>query len=192
MVKYHYSVLVLPVVPSSVASLVAAASSVGFSGSRSPVAASLAAVRSVAALVPASCPVSVGCAAGVDAAARSLFPSARVFQAASFGVGRGSFAARSVACVRSLPPGGLWLSFPASPCPPGLSPSSSSSRCFAGFGAGSWSSLALALGLGLSCVVFLPPGVPSPGWGLVSVGGGWWVSSPPPVSPVQLSLFSVL
>jgi len=166
------------VIPDAVVSLVAAAPCVGFSGSRSPSATSLAAVSAVAAEVPASCLISVGCAEGVDRLVRSLFACARVFSASSFGVGRGSFAARSVACVRSVFPDGVWLSFPASPCPPGLLPSRSSSRCFGGFGAGSWSSLALAVGSDLRCAVFLPPDIPSPGWGLMSVGGGWWLWSP--------------
>ncbi|MFM8307607.1 MAG: hypothetical protein ACKN87_11265, partial [Microcystis aeruginosa] len=68
--------------------------------------------------------------------------------------------------------------FPASPFPPVLLPSRSSSRFFVGFCAGSWSSLALAVGSDLRCAVFLPPDIPSPGWGLVSVGGGWWLWSP--------------
>ncbi|HHP7231694.1 MAG TPA: hypothetical protein ACFCUY_12650 [Xenococcaceae cyanobacterium] len=44
---------------------------------------------------------------------------------------------------------------------------------------GSWASLAFALGLGVPCCVWLPAGVSVPAsWGLVSVGGGWWVSLP--------------
>jgi hypothetical protein len=179
-----------PSVPPAVASVVGSASAVGFSGSRSPASGAAAAVRAVAALVSPGAAVSLGCARGVDSLARGLFPSAEVFSVASgrWGRGRGAFAGRSSACVRSVAvPGGVWVSFPASPCPPGLSPSSSSSRCFSGFSAGSWSSLAFALGLGVRCVVWLPSGVSAPvGWGLSSVGGGWWVSSP---APVQLSLF---
>ncbi|MGB5595481.1 MAG: hypothetical protein WBM62_15790, partial [Crocosphaera sp.] len=179
-----------PSVPPAVSSVVGSASAVGFSGSRSPAPGAAAAVSAVAALVPPSAAVSLGCARGVDSLARGLFPSASVFSVASgrWGRGRGAFAGRSSACVRSVAvPGGVWVSFPASPCPPGLSPSSSSSRCFGGFSAGSWSSLAFALGLGVLCVVWLPAGVSAPvGWGLVSAGGGWWVSSP---APVQLSLF---
>ncbi len=179
-----------PSVPSAVSSVMSSASAVGFSGSRSPAPGASAAVRAVAALVSPGAAVSVGCASGVDSLARELFPSASVFAVSSgrWGRGRGAFAGRSSACVRSVAvPGGVWVSFPASACPPGLSPSSSSSRCFSGFSAGSWSSLGLALGLGVRCVVWLPDGVSAPvGWGLVSAGGGWWVSSP---APVQLSLF---
>ncbi len=179
-------------VPSSVSSLVCSASVVGFSGSRVCAPGAESAIAAVAAFVSPSAVVAVGCARGVDAVARGLFPSASVFSVASgrWGRGRGAFAGRSSACVRSVAvPGGVWVSFPASLCPPGLSPSSSSSRCFAGFSAGSWSSLAFALGLGVRCVVWLPPGLSAPvGWGLVSSGGSWWVSSPP--SAVQLSLFA--
>ncbi len=171
-------------------SVVSSAVCVGFSGSRRPSAASLAACASVASAVPSGASVVVGCAAGVDEFFRSAFPSAVVLSVASgaWGSGRGAFAGRSVACVRRVASlGGVWVSFPAGACPAGLLPSSSSSRCFSGSGSGSWASLAFALGLGLPCLVFLPVGVACPsGWGLESLGGGWFGSVP---LPVQLSLF---
>jgi len=157
------------VVPASVSSVLSSASLVGFSGSRSSVPA---VAGSVATLV--SCPVVVGCAAGVDQFFRDCFPSAEVFSVSSFGVGRGAFAARSVNFVRALSAGGgVLVSFPSSPCPVGLVPSSSSSRCFSGLGSGSWASLAFGVGLGVQSLVFAPFGVPS-GWGFVSLGGGWF------------------
>lgn len=163
---------------------------VGFSGSRSLLPCSVSALRFVSRFVSASASVFVGCARGADELARSLFPGASVFSVASgaFGVGRGAFAARSVACVRAVASaGGCWVSFPSSACPVGLLPSSLSSRCFGGFGSGSWASLAFAVGLGVPCLVFLPPSVPCPvGWPLVPVGGGWFVFRP---SASQLSLF---
>ncbi|MEG4327904.1 hypothetical protein [Microcoleus sp. herbarium5] len=171
--------------PSSVLELISAAPAVGFSGSRSFVPYS---VELVAAAVPAGASVFVGCARGVDAAVRGFCPGARVFSASSFGVGRGSFAARSVAVVRAVQSaGGVWVSFPSGSCPPGLAPSASSSRAFSGSGSGSWASLAFAAGLGLPCLVwcFAPPVV----WGFVSVGGGWWFRSAPVPAGVQLSLF---
>ncbi|MGK7894077.1 MAG: hypothetical protein AB4372_10740 [Xenococcus sp. (in: cyanobacteria)] len=170
----------------------AAASAVGFSGSRSV--APTAAVGLAVGLVPAGVPVSVGCAAGVDECARSLLSAAGVpfslFSVSSgrWGRGRGAFAGRSVACVRSLGAGGLWVSFPSAPCPSGLLPSASSSRCFSGSGSGSWASLAFAVGSGLSCLVFLGS-VPFPlGWGLSPVPGapGWFGVAP---RPRQLSFF---
>ncbi len=119
----------------------------GFSGSRSGVPSGC---FPCVPLVPAGSKVFVGCANGVDAFFRSQFPTASVFAAASFGSGRGSFAARSVAVVRAVAvSGGLWVSFPSSPCPTGLQPSSSQSKCFRGLGSGSWASLAFALGLGV-------------------------------------------
>ncbi|WP_414589748.1 hypothetical protein [Scytonema sp. PCC 10023] len=139
--------------------------------------------------------VLVGCAAGVDAFFRSAFPSAEVFSVASgqWGVGRGAFAGRSIACVSAVRSGGgLWVSFPSSPCPAGLSPSASSSRCFSGSRSGSWASLALALGSGVPSLVFLGS-LPCPvGWGLspVPASPGWFgCSSVFGHAPVQLSLF---
>lgn len=184
-----------------VPSLLSSASCVGFSGSRSPGGVLPAAVLSAAiAAVPASASVVVGCARGVDAFVRLAFGDrAQVFSVASgqFGSGSGAFAARSVACVRAVAAaGGVWVSFPCFPCPAGLLPSSSSARAFSGFGSGSWASLAFALGLGVSCLVFLPAGVPCPsGWGLVPVAGcpGWFGAAPSaaPVAAasVQMSLF---
>lgn len=173
--------------PSAIVSALSSASAVGFSGSRSF--APMAVISAAIAEVPDSVPISVGCARGVDAAVRSLCPRVRVYSVVEVGFsGRGAFAARSIACVRSVAvPGGLWVSFPSSPCPSGLMPSASSSRCFSGSGSGSWASLAFALGSGVRCLVFLPSALCAPvGWGLSPVGGGWWLSSP---TSVQLSLF---
>ena len=162
----------------------------GFSGSRSGV--SVSALSAAAALVPAGSSVVVGCARGVDGFFRRAFPGASVFSASSFGVGRASFARRSAACVRAVAAaGGLWVSFPASPCPAGLRPSASSSGAFCGLRSGSWASLSLALGSGVPCLVFSPAGVPS-GWGLSPVPGcpGWFAcASALGVAPRQLSLF---
>jgi hypothetical protein len=168
----------------TVRSVFQSASAVGFSGSRSSVPSGCCGAAS---LVVPGVPVFVGCAPGVDEFFRSYFPSATVLSASSFGVGRGSFAARSVACVRALGSGGLWVSFPSSACPAGLSPSASSSRCFCGAGSGTWASLAFAAGSGLPCLVFgfAPPS----GWGFVSLGGGWWFRAAVVPAGVQLSLF---
>ncbi len=165
---------------------------VGFSGCRSVVPS--AAVRLAVSLVPAGVPVSVGCAGGVDGFVRSLLSSAGVpfslFSVASgrWGRGRGAFAGRSAACVRSVGSGGLWVSFPSRSCPSGLVPSSSSSRCFSGSGSGSWASLAFAVGSGVPSLVFLGSLPCPPGWGLVPVFGcsGWFGFCP---GGGQLSLF---
>jgi hypothetical protein len=161
---------------------------IGFSGSRAPSVASVRALHLVLAALPAATSVVVGCAVGIDALARSACPLARVFRAVDYGVGRGSLAARSVACVRAVATaGGVWVSLPDAACPTGLRPSSSAASCFAGYGSGSWGSLALALGLGVRCFVFLPPGVSAPmGWPLMALGDGWFASVP---LMVQSSLF---
>lgn len=176
-----------------VSSFFSAVSVVGFSGSRALSGASVAACRLACSLVPSGCSVSVGCARGADAVARSFFPGASVFSVGSGlrGLGRGAFAARSVACVRSVSSAGssgLWVSFPAGACPVGLAPSSVSSRCFSGLGSGSWASLAFAVGLGVPSLLFLPSGSPPSGWGFAPVSGspGWFFCGP---SGSQLSLF---
>lgn len=162
--------------PAPLLSALAQSSAVGFSGSRSAALVPSVAL-SVFQAVPPSSRVFVGCARGLDSAARSVFPHAVVYRASSFGVGRGSFAARSVALVRGLAScsAPVFVSFPSGACPSALVPSSSPSRCFAGLGSGSWASLAFAAGLGVPCFVFLPAGVaPPPLWGFVSLGGGWF------------------
>ena len=159
---------------------------VGFSGSRSLVGVSRPALVAAVRAVSPSASVVVGCAGGVDEFFGCQFPHrARVFRASSFGSGRSSFARRSVAVVSAVAAaGGCWVSFPSSPCPAGVVPSSSSSRCFCGGGSGSWASLAYAAGCGVPCFVCLPAGVAAPPW-LSSVGGGWFVTAP---VPAQLSL----
>lgn len=162
--------------PAPLVSALSRSSAVGFSGSRS--AALVPAVAlSVFQSVPVSSRVFVGCALGLDSAARAVFPHAVVYRASSFGVGRGAFAARSVALVRGLSscPAPVFVSFPGAACPQGLVPSASSSACFCGLGSGSWASLAFAVGLGIPCFVWLPPGVSFPSsWSAVWLGGGWW------------------
>ena len=168
--------------------LVAEYPCIGFSGARKPASASLTALKWLSRHVPPSAAVVVGCAPGIDQAVRSAFPTAEVFEASSFGTGRGSFAARSIACVRSVAAhNGLWVSFPAASCPAGLLPSSKSSKAFCGSGSGTWASLAFAVGCGLPCLVYLPPGISAPaGWGLQAISDGWLQHQPP---TDQLSLF---
>ncbi len=160
---------------------------VGDEVDNTPSLASLAAVAQIAVVIPASTPVVVGDAAGIDQRARQLVPSARVFFASDYGNERRSFAARSIACVQACASaGGVWCSFPRGPAPASLRPSSGSA-CFAGYGSGTWASLAFALGLGLGVVVFLPSDVAAPaGWPLSPAGGGWFVAQPP---TQQLTLF---
>ncbi|MEI6776217.1 MAG: hypothetical protein WCK70_04920 [Chloroflexales bacterium] len=170
-----------------VATLLSSAAALGISGSRRPPAASLAALSAALCAAPTGIPVLVGDAQGIDARARQIRPSARVFVAADHGDGPQSFATRSITCVRAtVAAGGIWCAFPASPCPAGLAPSASSRRAFSGHGSGTWASLALALGLGLPTLVYLPPGVPAPWSALSAIEGGWWSSAP---AAAQLALF---
>lgn len=156
----------------------AAPALVGFSGSRRlapPFRPLVAGV--VASVVASGRSVAVGCAAGADAFVRAAAPGALVFSVASFGSGRGAFAARSVALVRAVAaggPGSGLVVFPGASCPLGLSPSASASACFCGLGSGSWASAAFAAGLGLPVVVF-PCGFSAlPAWGAWSPLSGAW------------------
>jgi len=167
-----------------VCQLVSSAPAVGFSGSRSaqpdPVT-----VETLAFICPEL--VAIGCARGVDAAFRRVLPNAKIFKVSDLPFsGRGAFARRSINCIEWVADHrGLWVSFPSSECPRGLLPSL---KAFSGHGSGSWASLSYAIASGLKSVVYLGS-IPCPvGWGLESVGGGWFVSSS--VVPVQLSVLS--
>jgi hypothetical protein len=169
-------------------SIVSNAVCVGFSGSRSPSPASLSALSVVSKKVSANAKIIIGCAKGIDAEAKKFFPDAKIFSVESgkFGAGKSAFARRSVACVNEVKKlNGVWISFPSGSCPVGLSPNSSSSKCFSGTGSGTWASLAFAVGSGVPCLCWLPAGIVAPSW-LAAAGGGWWLAAP---APVQLSLF---
>lgn len=164
----------------------------GFSGARSPNGKLPPKVLSLAAdAVPVGARVMVGCQRGVDAFFRQCFPKAEVFAVASgkWGSGKSAYAGRSIACVESVADNcGLWVSFPASECPPGLLPSPKSRQCFCGSGSGTWASLAYALGCGVACVIYSPFGIPA-GWKLEPITDcPGWFSSSPSVNQ-QLSLF---
>jgi len=166
----------------------ASASVVGFSGSRSLASpAQSAAVAAALSRVAAGAVVHVGCAGGVDQLVRQAAGAAGwslCVHRVGFG-GRGAFAARSIACVQAVAAaGGVWVAFPAAPCPAGLVPSAQASHCFSGSGSGTWASAALAVGLGLSVLVWAPFGVPA-GWGFAALGGPWFLSQ-----PAQLSLLA--
>ena len=171
------------------------ASSIGFSGSRSP---SPAAANALSDLLPLISPysrISVGCADGVDRLVREFFsgsPSLLVFSVASgrFGSGRSAFARRSIACVRSIAAGdrGLLVALPSSPvCPAGVFPA----RRFFGAGSGSWGSAAFALGSGRRVLLWLPGSAAPPAWAGIDWEhweACWWLGVPVP-PPAQLSLF---
>lgn len=159
---------------------------VGFCGSRSlPSAFSPLVSSCVSAVSLAGRGVAVGCASGADrfalSAARASGVLVSLFSASSFGSGRSAFALRSSAFVSAVASSGAGcglVAFVSSACPAGLLPSSSASRCFAGFGSGSWASVSLAVGLGVPVVVFpcVLAGV-SPLSVLPSSWSGSWVSA---------------
>jgi hypothetical protein len=157
------------------ASYFATAPTIGFSGSRHPLAESVAALHYAITAIPINTSVLVGCATGIDAIVREHIPNAKVFQASEFGTTRWSFAKRSTICVQAVSEAsGLWVSFPSTACSAGLQPSPSSSRCFCGLGSGTWASLALAIGLGVRCLVFVPQSVEPPiNWGLSPLDKSW-------------------
>ena len=171
------------------------ASSLGFSGSRSPCPAAAAALSDLLPLISPYSRISVGCADGIDRLVRDFFsgsPSLLVFSVASgrFGSGRSAFARRSVACIRSIAAGdrGLLVALPSSPaCPAGVLPA----RRFFGAGSGTWGSAAFALGSGRRLLLWLPGSAAPPAWAGVDWErweACWWLGVPVP-PPAQLSLF---
>lgn len=184
------------VVPVPVLGVLSGFSAFGVSGSRScAVASGLA--GSLVRCLPVGVSVLVGCAAGVDSAARSVSVarglalyvfSVSAFPASTFAA---SLALRSSACVRAcVSASGLWCSFPSGSCPGIIRPSSS---WVSGSGSGSWASLALAVGLGSACLVCLPSGIPAPRWfaaaGFVCLAGSWFYRAAQSAPAPQLSLF---
>lgn len=165
-------------IPSVISDLLAGAPTVAFSGGRQfPRGVSSQLPAAIADCVPESSRVLVGCARGVDEAFRDLFPHATIFYASDFGVGRSSFARRSVAVVDQLGRGDLFVSLPDKECPI-LMPSSSSSHCFSGSGSGSWATLAYAIGRDIPAAVYLGALSCPVGWSLKNVGGGWFLFRP--------------
>ncbi len=155
--------------------------SVGFCGSRSLPASFQGLVASVASACQVTgARVLVGCAPGADSFVRLAVPGAKVFSVRSglFGSGRGAYARRSAALIRSLGSGSssAFVGFVQTPCPSRLRPSASPGACFCGAGSGSWASLALAAGSGVGSVVVFwcsscAPSLP-----------GWWPGSWVPAS----------
>ncbi|MDB9458935.1 hypothetical protein PN473_11045, partial [Dolichospermum circinale CS-545/17] len=80
----------------------------GLSGARASVPSGC---REAASLIPKNSRVFVGCANGVDAYFRKVFPNAEVSKASDFGKGKSSFALRSAHVIESVKcRNGLWVS----------------------------------------------------------------------------------
>lgn len=169
----------------SLASFLASAPSVAFSGSRHSSSAAAASCRAfLRSLPPLSCPVAVGCASGIDRLIRCAFSPVAVFRVFP-PLSRYSFIQRSTRLVRwCTSGGGVLVAFPSGSCPSAVSPSPH----FRGCGSGTWGSVALALGLRCSVLVVLPSPVgcsfpaPSPVAsrfhcvGVAPCGGSLWLS----------------
>jgi len=151
---------------------------IGFSGSRNKV--SKIAARYIHTLAGSFLgSVLVGCAAGVDLTVRLAFPTALVFQSASYQPHH--LVKRSTKLVQSLKSsGGILVAFPSVGCPSGVLPS----KVFSGKGSGTWGTIALAVGLGVPVLVYAPMAPVLPGLLQVAGSPGWYS-----FCPVQLSLF---
>ncbi len=180
---------------SSFASLVASFPVVGFSGSRrAPSFSEVAAAGFCGQLARGfEGRVLVGCAAGVDAVVRQVFPFASVFSVSASEASRlggAAFAARSARLVQSVAESrGVLVAFPRGACPAAVTPS----RSFRGCGSGSWGSVALTVGLDCPALVivegssgeFPAPAALASCFSCVGSGVGfsvWW--SAPALSPV--------
>ena len=125
---------------------------VGFSGSRVLCPGLADAIDYVGSFVPRAAVVYVGDCRGVDKYVRSRCDRVRVFETKRFA----NTAHRSIEFIRALASaGGVLVAFPSSPCPGGVAPSGSSSRCFCGGGSGTWASAAFAVGLGVPVAVWV-------------------------------------
>lgn len=190
----------LLVLPASVSSVLAAASSVGFGGCRVPSSFCLPVAWSCVSVLLGSSPSSVfvSCGSGVPALVAGAF---------GLGVGAPSFFSRcafpgpaplprrAAALCRGLAaaPSPLFVCCPVV-APPAAVSGAARRRSWVSCGSGSWSECSLSRGLGVPVLLFLPSGVlPPAAWGCsllgVSGGGSWFLAPAPVVAPPVLSLF---
>ena len=143
-------------------SIISSFPAVGFSGSRLASSCPSSLPGQLAAALPVSVSVLVGCQQGVDAAVRAASYSPTVFSASTYGSGSWAYAARSAAMVRVLAAqGGVLVALPYGLCPSGVRVS----RRFRGCGSGTWGSVALAIGLGVPVILRAPlPGAAVSAW----------------------------
>jgi hypothetical protein len=150
-------------------------SHIAFSGSRDGCPEPL--IKSIAAKIEPSTKILVGCARGVDAQVREIYPDATVYRAADYKAETwpARLAKRSSAMVRAVhSAGGCLIAIPMKPCPPKVKPCTTwqSSN-----GSGTWGMIALAAGLGVPTAIWLPDEVQPPDWDdrMVDKGNGWFL-----------------
>lgn len=158
------------------------AHTVGFSGSRSMTPEMKEAIKQIALLIPQSTAVIVGDCRGVDKFIASLYKNASIFNVKNYA----NTAHRSISMVNAVrAANGILVVFPGNPCPSGLIPSASSSRCFCGLGSGSWASAALAVGLNIPVIIWLGVATIPVNWVFSYTVDSFVIFDP----PKQLSLF---
>lgn len=151
---------------------------VAFSGSRHGCPQGL--LEAIAKQIRPDATILVGCARGVDAQVRAVYPDACVFRAGQFG-GESypeKLVARScamVSAVRDLH--GCLIALPMKSCPPMVEPCEE--WRYSG-GSGTWGTIALAAGTGVPTVFWLPRGIAAPSWGdrVSEVSNGWFLVLP--------------
>jgi hypothetical protein len=153
-------------------------SHVAFSGSRHGCPQGL--LDAIAKKIQPDVKILVGCAYGVDAQVRAVYPDATVYEAADFDAPTwpAKLAKRSAAMVTDVhAAGGCLIAIPMAPCPPKVEPCTAwkSSQ-----GSGTWGTIALAAGLGVPTVFHLPLGLAAPDWDdrAIQVSSGWFLVLP--------------
>jgi hypothetical protein len=151
---------------------------IAFSGSRQGCPQSI--LDKIAAKIQPDTTILVGCARGVDAQVRAMYPDATVFNAIAYpGRNYGAkLANRSAAMVRAThEAGGCLVAFPMKGCPDIVEPCTTWKYCA---GSGTWGTIALAAGLGVPTIIWLPLGIAAPSWDdrVTQVSSGWFLVVP--------------
>jgi hypothetical protein len=152
---------------------------IAFSGSRQGCPQSI--LDKVAAKIQPDTTILVGCARGVDAQVRAMYPDAVIFRAGQHGGNSYAekLAFRSAAMVRGVYElRGCLVAFPMKSCPSMVKPCTE--WRFAG-GSGTWGTIALAAGLGVPTIIWLPLGIAAPFWWddrVTQVSSGWFLVLP--------------
>jgi hypothetical protein len=151
---------------------------IAFSGSREGCPESL--IESIATKIPPNTQILVGCARGVDAQVRAIYPDAKVYRATDYKAETypAKLAMRSSAMVADIhAAGGCLIAVPMKPCPPKVKPCTT---WRSSAGSGTWGTIALAAGLGVPTAVWLPESIQPPDWDdrFSDKGSGWFLVVP--------------